>query len=197
MVKWEKGNAMDRIEATNLELWALYDIRATAYLNLLYYGARAAQWAFWNLWLQVGAAVGSLGAVTGFLTLGADPRWKWISAFIGAASAVCAALPAIMGHAEKVNKFEKLHFAYCEIFELVKRTVLDIRRAGLITPEQAGAAKLLNDLCSRLGKLDDTDQKEKLRDKFQAMVLDRFPSESLWYANVHAGTEQADSPTTT
>ena len=184
----------DRVEATNLELWALYDIRATAYLNLLYYGARAATWASWNLWLQVGAAVGSLGAVTGFLAAGADPTLKWGSAFIGATSAVCAALPAIMGHAEKVNKFEKLHFAYCELFELVKRTALDVRRAGVITEEQTGAAKLLNDLCSRFGKMDDTELKDELRRRCEVDVRARFPPDTLWYASVHVDEQKAADP---
>jgi hypothetical protein len=183
---------MDRVEATDLELWGLYDIRATAYLNLLYYGSRAARWSFWNLLLQVIASIGSLGAVTVFLTLGTDPFWKWASASFGVFSAVCAVLPAIMGHAEKVNKFEKLHFAYCELFELVKRMVMDVRRAGLITDEQLGAAKLLNDLRSRLGRLEDTGHKDRLREKCEEAVLERFPVSSLWYAGTHADSQRAE-----
>ena len=163
-----------QIDATNLELWGLYDIRATAYLNLLYYGARASTWSSWNLWLQVGAAVGSLGAVTGFLALGSDPLWRWIAAGVGAASAACAALPAIMGHAEKVNRFEKMHFAYCELFELTKRTIMDVRRSGILTEEQLGEAKILNDIRSRLGQIDDPGLKGALRDRCEAKVRERF-----------------------
>lgn len=149
------------------------------------------------MWLQVIASVGSLGAVTGFLAAGADPFWKWIAAGVGAASAVCAALPAIMGHADKVNRFEKLHFAYCELLELAKRTAMDIRRSGLLTDEQAGAAKILNDLSSRLGRMDDPDFREALRNKCEAKVRDRFPQSALWYAVQHENAEQADSPAAT
>jgi hypothetical protein len=197
MVKSEQVYPMnnDRVSATNLELWGLYDIRASAFLNLLYYASRASTWAFWNLLLQVGASIGSLGAVTVFLTLGTDPICKWASAFVGVVSALCAILPAIMGHAEKVNKFEKLHFAYCELFELAKRMALDIRRAGVITDEQVGAVKLLNDLASRLGRTDDTDFKDKLRDKCQNTVLKRFPRESLWYAGADDKESSSSSST--
>lgn len=169
-------------KATNLELEGLYKIQQSSYLNLLYYGARASTWAAWNLWLQVVAAVGSLGAVTGFLTVGGTEKGKWISAFVGAASAVCAALPAIMGHAEKVNKFEKLHFAYCELYQLVMRSAMDVRRAGSITAEQIGAVKLLGDLYSRLGQMDDPDRKDKLAAKYELIVRKKFPNSGLWYA---------------
>jgi hypothetical protein len=187
----------DKIAATNVELWGLYDIRAAAYFNLLYYGARATIWSAWNLWLQVGAAVGSLGAVTGFLTLADHPTMKWISAGVGALSAVCAALPAIMGHAEKVNRFEKMHFAYCELFELTKREIMEIRRVGLLTNEQLGAAKVLNDLRSRLGQIDDPDIKDALRDRCEKTVRQRFPNSTLWYAGEHDHAEQAQSETAT
>jgi hypothetical protein len=183
----------DAREATNLELWGLYNVQRTSYLNLLYYGARAAFWAKWSVWLQGVAAVGSLGAVTGFLTVGGNGWGKWLSALIGAISAVCAALPAIIGHAEKINKFEKLHFVYSELFELTTRTVMDIRRSGLLTQQQAGAALLLNDLLSRLGQMDDTDLKEPLRRKYESMVRERFPKDHLWYAEDHERATQTEA----
>ena len=180
-------------KATNLELWGLYRVQRSAYLNILYYGKRAATWARWNLWLQVGASVGSLGAVTGFLTVGGSDRGKWVSAFVGAGSAVCAALPAIMGHSEKVNKFEKLHFAYCELYQLVMRATLDIRRSGRITEEQIGSAKLLNDLYSRLGHQDDTDRKDKLAHECESQVREKFPDGSLWYATEDGTRKESES----
>lgn len=182
-------------KATNLELWGLYNVQRSAYMNLLYYGRRAATWARWNLWLQVLASVGSLGAVTGFLTVGGFDKGKWGSAFIGAASAVCAALPAIMGHAEKVNKFEKLHFAYSELYQLVMRAVLDIRRSGQITDEQIGSAKLLNDLYSRLGHQDDTDRKDKVARDCEQKVRDKFPDGSLWYATENGKRKEPEPAT--
>jgi hypothetical protein len=188
------ASTREQRKATNLELQGLYNIQQSSYLNLLYYGARAARWAFWNLWLQVGASVGSLGAVTGFLTVGGTELGKWISAFVGAASAVCAALPAIMGHAEKVNKFEKLHFAYSELYQLVMRTALDVRRAGIITEEQVGAVKLLGDLYSRLGQMDDPDRNDKLAEKYEQVVRDKFPRSGLWYA-VEDGRSGEKEPT--
>jgi hypothetical protein len=182
--------------ATNLELWGLYNVQRSSYMNVLYYGKRAATWERWNLWLQVGASVGSLGAVTGFLAAGGSGLGKWISAFVGAASAVCAALPAIMGHAVKINKFEKLHFTYCELYHLVMRAVLDIRRSGRITEEQIGSAKLLNDFYSRLGHQDDTDRKDALARDCEQKVRDKFPDGSLWYATENGRRKEPEPEST-
>jgi hypothetical protein len=181
-VTTELTSTAEQRKATNLELWGLYRTQRSAYLNVLYYGKRAATWAKWNLWLQIGASIGSLGAVTGFLATQGHDVGKWISAFVGAASAVCAALPAIMGHAEKVNKFEKLHFAYCELYHLTMRSALEIRRSRLVTEEQIGAAKMLNDIYSRLGQQDDPDRKDELAQECEKKVRDKFPDDSLWYA---------------
>jgi hypothetical protein len=188
-----KAVTTEERKATNLELWGLYNIQRSSYLNVLYYGKRAATWTKWNLWLQIGASIGSLGAVTGFLTLGDTHYGKWISAFVGAASAVCAALPAIMGHSEKVNKFEKLHFAYCELYHLTMRATLDIRRSGSLTPEQLGVAKLLNDLYSRLGQQDDPDRKDALARECEKKVRDKFPEDSLWYATENGKRKGSES----
>jgi hypothetical protein len=181
-VEYRMPTTREQRKATNVELEGLYKIQQSSYLNVLYYGKRATIWAAWNLWLQVGAAIGSLGAVTGFITVGGTDRGKWISAGVGALSAICAALPAIMGHAENVNRFEKLHFAYSELFQLVMRATMDIRRSGVVTEEQIGSAKLLGDLYSRLGQIDDPDRKDKLARKYENIVRAKFPRSNLWYA---------------
>src|ERR1700722_11585570 len=122
MEKSFAGGIMDamartnQIESTNVELWGLYNVLRSSYLNVLYYGSRSVTWSQWNLWLQIGAALGSLGAVSGFMTAGSDLAkghegyWKFGSAVVGVISALSAVLPAIMGHAEKINRCERLHF---------------------------------------------------------------------------------------
>ena len=117
------------------------------------------------------------------------------AALVGALSAISAAIPAVMGHSERVNRFEKLHFSYCELFELTKRTIAEIRRSGLISEEQIGAAKLLGDLCSRFGKMDDPDHKDKIRDDCERIVRERFPVTSLWYASEDVNAGQTTIPT--
>jgi hypothetical protein len=188
---------MTGTESTDLELYSLYNTRAKAYLNVLYYGSRAATWASWNLWLQIGASVGSLAAVTGFLALGTDPVWKWTAAGVALMSAISAALPPIMGHADKVNRFEKLHFAYCELLALTERTIMDIRRSDVATGEQIGAARMLSDLSSRLGQQDAPDLKDKLRDHCEMAVRKRFPASEWWYHKQRAAEGKPTSAATT
>jgi hypothetical protein len=187
----------DAQEKTNLELWGLYNIQKSAYLNVLYYGARATTWAGWNMRLHITASALSLAAVTGLMTLDAHPFWKWTAAIAGAIAGICAALVAIMGHAEKISRFEKLHFAYYELFKLAELAAMDIRRSGLLTEEQLGAAKTLNEIYSRLGQMDDPDFKEALRNKCQLMVKDRFPKDQSWYAGSHEDTPSQAGTTAT
>ncbi len=190
---------MDRLEATNTELWGLYNVLRSSYLNVLYYGSRATTWSNWNLGFQIVASLGSLSAVGAFLAAGTElatgyeVRWKLAASLVGLISAVCAALPVAMGHAEKISRFERLHFAYSELFQLTQRTIMDVRREGLLTQEQLGTAKLLADLYSRLGQQDDPDFKDELRDKYEKEVREKYTPDSLWYASEH-GNQTTPAP---
>jgi hypothetical protein len=99
-----------------------------------------------------------------------------------------------MGLTEKINKLERLHFAYCELQHLTQLTLTDIRRDGLATPVQIGGAKVLLDLYSRLGQQDEPGPKTPLRDTCEAEVRKRYPSTSFWYPT-EDGNEAAESPT--
>jgi hypothetical protein len=189
----------ERVHATNLELWGIYELQRSATLNMLYYGARAEKFSSWDKWLAVAAAVGSLGTVGGFLNFGGSTWGKFISGFLGAISAIAAALPPVLGFPEKIKSLERLHFSYCELFQIAKNLALDVRRTGLLTQEQLGGAKVLHDLYSRLGQMDEA-EKSKLKAKCEAEVRNRFPEGSLWYAT-DDGTGQetvtATTPATT
>jgi len=179
----------DRIDATNTELWAVYNVLRSAYLNVLYYGRMGSRRAVLNQRLQIVAAVGSLSSVSGFLTAQTSVAgdyafwWRLVAALVGAGSGICAALPQLMGLSEKIARCERLHFAYCELFQLAQRTVMDVRREGIITTDQAGAAKLLSDMYSRLGQADECGFDKKLRDQCEAEVREKYPKDSLWYAD--------------
>lgn len=180
----------DRVEATNIELWGLYNIERNSYLNMLYYGDRATFWSNWNTYLQLGAALGSLGAVGGLLALGSSGPagqlewgWKLAAALVGLASGVCGTLPTILGLSDKINRFQRLHFAYCQLFHLAKQGSMDIRREGYVTVEQVGMGKTLSDIYSRFGQSDAPDLKDKLRDKYELETREKYPPDSLWYAS--------------
>jgi len=197
IVPVDRSMEPDHIEKTNLELWGLYNLQRSSRHNVLYYGYRASWYIKWNSALQLVASVLSLSAVAGFLTIGSNGyAWgKWISGAVGAVSAICAAIPTVFEYAGQIKKFERLHFAYCEIYHLTQLLVLDIRRTTTLTVEQLGAAKLLNELYSRLGQMDETDVKSALSRQFEEQVRKEFPPERLWYTGTHVVPETA--PTTT
>ncbi|MGA2984812.1 MAG: hypothetical protein ABSG32_13440 [Terriglobia bacterium] len=182
------------IRPTRIELRSLYDIQRTATLNIEYYGARAAKFERWNLGCQVVASIGSLSAVGGFLALGGTEWGKWLAGVVGLFSAVSAALPPTLEFSNKINRFERLHFSYCQLLHMAKALALDIKRSALVTEQQIGASKEISDLYSRLGQLDETDPKSKLIKQFEQEVRVAFPQESLWYPkpiNVQEGTGTA------
>jgi hypothetical protein len=183
------------IRPTRIELRSLYNIQRTALLNIKYYGARAALFESWYLVCHVIAIVGSLSAVGGFLTL-ENTKWgKWAAGVIGVLSAVSAALPPILQFSNKISQFERLHFSYSELFHMAKSLALDIRRSGLVTEQQVGASKAINDLYSRLGQLDETDPKPEIIKKFEQEVRTAFPQDSLWYPKPNNSQEGASPGT--
>lgn len=194
----------DHIEVTNIELWGIYNVLRDAYLNVLYYGKMTARWSRRNLWLQVGASVGSLSAVTGFLASGTSLAgdnqfwWKLAAGIVGVVSALCAALPSLMGLADRIGRCERLHFSYNELFQLAKLASMNVRREGLISSEQVGSAKLLGDISSRLGQQDIPGIDKKLRAECEAEVRTKYDEKSLWYASGHGnqGPKSTTAPTT-
>ena len=106
-------------------------------------------------------------------------------------------IPTVFDYAGQIKKFERLHFAYSEIYHLTQLLVLDIRRTGTLTLEQLGTAKTLNELYSRLGQMDETDVKSGASKKFEEQVRKEFPNERLWYTGADAPKEHAPAATTT
>lgn len=186
----------DQAEQTNVELWGIYNVLRNSYLNVLYYERMASRWSNWNLWLQIGASFGSLGAVGTFVAVGTGlfqqqaDYWKLAAAIIGVLSALCGAVPAVAGITDKAKRFERLYFAYSELFQIAQRTVMDVRREGVMTPELVGSAKMLHDLCSRLGQLDEPGVDDKLKAKCEGEVRTKY-AQGLWYASGNGNQEPA------
>ena len=74
-----------------------------------------------------------------------------------------------------------------------KNLALDIRRTKRLTDEQVGGAKVLHDLYSRLGQMDEIEE-SNLKAKCEAKVRSRFPDKSLWYATDDASGEESAAP---
>jgi len=192
------GMQADTVEKTNLELWGLYNLQRGSRHNILYYGFRAAFYSRWNNVFQLIASLLSLSAVAGFLTIGSDGHvlGKVIAGAVGAISAICAVIPTVFDYAGQIKKFERLHFAYCEIYHVTGLLLLDIRRGGVLTPEQLGTAKTVNELYSRLGQMDETDVKSKTSRRFEEQVRKEFPAERLWYTGTDVQAEHASAQAT-
>ena len=68
---------IDQIDQTNVELWGIYNVLRSCYLNVLYYGKKASMWSRLNFWLQIGASLGSLSAISAFIAVGAGLAQKY------------------------------------------------------------------------------------------------------------------------
>ena len=85
----------------------------------------------------------------------------------------------------EIAKMEHLHSGYKELFHQVELLLHDIRRSGLITPEQLGSSRTLQQLYSRMGPKDEPDPDRKLIGKLQSEVNQALPPESLWMPEYH------------
>ena len=157
------------------ELIQIYDLYRTALLNVYYYGQHAKSLGRRSLILQVVAAIGSSATLIGILA-----KAPTILLIVTAAVAISSAVSPVLGYADKIAKFERLHFAYNQVFYTLRRLVGEIRSHEEFNDKHRAVAQMLFQQHSALGPLDETDPDAKLIETMQARVNQEIPPEALW-----------------
>jgi len=161
--------------ARQAELVEIYDLCRSALLNVYYYGRRARVLSRWNLSVQIVSALGSVITLAGLLA--SVPRiWLIISGI----AAVCVVILPLFHLTEKIATFERLHFAYDNIYRSLDLIVKDIRVCETLKESDRPAIALLFRQYASLGPLDEMDFDRKLRDTMQEEVNQIIPPERLW-----------------
>lgn len=161
------------------ELVRLFDLYRLANLNARYYGRRAEKFESYNKWSMVIAALLSAAAL-GFL-LGAEGEWvKVLAAILSGLTAVISGVTPFFGWTEKVRDLRSLRFAYSQLFGQIESVIGEIRRAGHVSPEHIGMAKIAYDAYSRIEALDELEPDQSLIDEEDEKVRKAFPEDYVW-----------------
>ncbi len=141
--------------------------------------SRKFEW--WSKTALVTTAILSTLALS--LILGADPKETWARNFAAAAAGIAAIISGVtpfLGLTEKVRDLRNLRFAYSQLFGQIEFAITEIRRAGKISPEHIGLARMVHEGYMRVEALDELEPDQKLIDREDAKVRTAFPDDYLW-----------------
>jgi hypothetical protein len=161
------------------ELNRLFNLYRLANLNTRYYGCRAEQFERKSKWALVTAALVSALALA--LLLGVDQPWikTWGAALSGIAAVITGVTP-FFGWSEKVRDLRSLRFAYSQLFGQIEFAITEIKRAGNLTPEHIGLARMVQEGFMRVEALDELEPDRELMKREDARVREAIPPDYIW-----------------
>ena len=161
------------------ELTRLFDLYRLANLNTRHYGRRAEKFEFLNKMAMVTAALFSTAALAILLGVQGDSVKQW-AAVLSGLTAVISGVTPFFGWIEKVRDLRNLRFAYSQLFGQIESVIGEIRRAGHLSPEHIGMAKIAYDAYSRIEALDEFEPDQKLVNEEDEKVRKAFPPYFIW-----------------
>jgi|SRR5277367_6816097 len=163
------------------ELNRLFNLYRLANLNARYYGIRAERFEWRNKAALLATAALSMLALA--LILVADPSntlaRNWAATFAGAAAFISGVTP-FFGWTDRVRDLRNLHFAYGQLFGQAEFAITEIRRAGKLSAEHVGLARMVQEGYILIETRDELEPDRKLVDQEDAKVRKAFPDDYLW-----------------
>jgi len=161
------------------ELNRLFNLYRLANLNTRYYGCRAEQFERRTKRALVISALVSALALA--LLLGVDsPSIRAWGAGLSGIAAVITGVTPFFGWTEKVRDLRSLRFAYSQLFGQIEFAITEIKRAGTLTPEHIGLARMVQEGFMRVEALDELEPDQKLIRREDARVREAIPPDYLW-----------------
>jgi hypothetical protein len=161
------------------ELNRLFNLYRIANLNTRYYGCRAEKFERLNKIAIVIVALLSASALA--LLLGVDQPWvRPAGAALSGLAAIITGVTPFLGWPEKIRDLRSLRFAYSQLFGQIEFAMTEIKRAGALSPEHIGLARMVHESFMRVEALDELEPDQKLIDKEDAKVRAAFPPDYLW-----------------
>jgi hypothetical protein len=163
------------------ELNRLFLLYRLANLNARYYGCRAEKFERKSKRLDVLAS--GLAASALALILWAGPDMALLRSLAALSAGLSAVIPGVVpffGWTTKIRDLRNQHFAYSQIFGQVEFAITEIRRAGSLSPEHVGLARMVHEAYMRVEALDELEPDQKLVDREDKKVRAAFPDGYLW-----------------
>ncbi len=163
------------------ELKRLFNLYRLSHLNAQYYGIRAEKYEKRNKGSLIVTAALSMLALSVILV--ADPKNTCARDFAAACAGLAAFLSGVVpffGWSEKIRDLRNQHFAYSQLFGQIEFAMTEIRRAGQLTPEHVGLARMVHDGYIRIETRDELDPDRVLLNQEDAKVRKQIPEDYLW-----------------
>ncbi|HEX8138504.1 MAG TPA: hypothetical protein VF544_13130 [Pyrinomonadaceae bacterium] len=158
---------------------AFYDDYRTAFMNHRYYECRLDTYKKWNLYYEIGLAIGTSGTVAAWY-LWKTPLGAAVWPVIAGAVAVMSILKPLLNLSKRVETYSKLYVGYTELFYDLQQVKKKIEASGSVTDEILEPYAQADERFKKLA-LEDEKAKEKLLNNCVAYVKKRNPPFEQWY----------------
>jgi hypothetical protein len=162
------------------ELNRLFLLYRLANLNARYYGIRAEKFEWRNKCSLIATAALSMLALSLILVAGDNLVVRIVAAASAGIAAFISGVTPFFGWTDKVRELRNLHFAYSQLFGQIEFAITEVRRAGAISPEHVGLARMVHESFMRVEALDELEPDQALIDREDAKVRKAFPDDYLW-----------------
>lgn len=161
------------------ELRRLFNLYRIANLNVRYYGCRAEHFEFKSKIATVSAAL--LSALALASLLGLEAWWvKLAAAGLSGTAAVITGVVPFMGWTERIRDLRSIRFAYSQLFGQIEFAITEIKRAGTLTEEHIGLARMVHEAFMRVEAFDELEPDEKLKNREDEKVRKALPPDYIW-----------------
>ena len=160
------------------ELKRLFDLYRIANLNARYYGCRAEQFERYVKGANISAALLSALALSFLLAFEGVWAKSFAAAFSGIAAVVTGVIP-YFGWTEKIRDLRSLRFAYSQLFGQLEFAIAEIKRAGTLTDEHIGLARMVHEAFMRVESQDELEPDEELMKREESKVREALPPDYL------------------
>lgn len=167
------------IDRSRTHLKRIYDDYRDVLMSRDYYACRLVLFKRWNLVYEVLLAVGTSGAVAGWY-LWQRPAGRTSWAVFAGLVAIMSVLKPILQVPKAIERYSKLHTAYCDLAYDFRELVDDIQSYGGITQAMTDSLAKAKRRYRDLTPQDDPKPASKLLRKCQAGVRKKVPSFDEW-----------------
>jgi hypothetical protein len=113
--------------------------------------------------------------------LGVERPWvKPFAAALSGIAAVIAGVTPFFGWAQRIRDLRSFRFAYSQLFGQIEFAITAIKRAGTLTGEHIGLARMVHEGFMRVEAMDELEPDQKLFDVEDAKVKKAIPEDYLW-----------------
>jgi hypothetical protein len=159
----------------------LYDLFRESRLNVKYYGKELARYQWWNVRIEVAAAIASSTTLLSLPLFSGSVGGKILTGLLGVVAAVLGVLKPVLNFSKRIERLSKLWAGYLSVFVSAQSIVRRVQLTRSVDSIQQDEIRSIHDKMDALCVEDDPCPKPKDLDRLQEEVENQYPLEEFWW----------------